>query len=127
MKVFLIFSHSLTKSQIEELKSNGISEFLPLPKDLQKIWSNIGEDEPLAQVLKPIFNWLESLSNKGDYAVVSGNFGATFLMVQFCLKNNIIPLYSYTKRISTEVTKGSKVIKTSRFEHIKFKRYEVIR
>ena len=44
-KMFLLFSHSLTPSQIEDAKSNlGIEKFVYLPEDLQLLWSDIPSD-----------------------------------------------------------------------------------
>jgi hypothetical protein len=56
---------------------------------------------------------------------VQGDFGATFYVVDFCLKNNLIPVYSTSRRISVEKNgNNNKIVKTNIFEHVTFRRYK---
>ena len=61
MKMFLLFSHSLTDEQkkdaIENLK---VTKFISLPEQLQKLWSNI---PPEIDSLGEYLNDIKSLEN----------------------------------------------------------------
>ncbi len=123
--IFLIFSHKLTDSQIEELKGVGISNFEYLPRNLQAIWSGVPPDkESLNDYLKPIFEWLKNNAKKGEWVLVQGDFGAVCLVVDFCFKNSLVPVYATTKRNTIEKMENGKLIKVSQFEHIRFRKYE---
>ncbi len=79
----------------------------------------------IKDVLEPIIKWLDEKADAGDYVLVQGDFGAVFLMVDFCLNNGLIPIYSVTKREASEdVMDDGSVVKVSRFNHILFRRYE---
>lgn len=126
-KLFLIFSHKLTVEQVRDAKESlGIDEFVSLPDNLQAIWSQVSpySELPLTELNK-IVDWLKFESNKGDYILVQGDFGATFYVVDFCLKNNLIPVYSTSRRISVEKNgNNNKIVKTNIFEHVTFRRYK---
>ncbi len=125
-KLILLFSHNLTRIQIDDAKNQlGITKFLDLPSGLQKLWSNVPpEIETVDGYLNPIREWLETNANSGDYLLVQGDFGATCHFVQWAFANNIIPVYSTTKRIHTEQEheNGDIEIKKS-FRHQMFRRY----
>ena len=125
--IFLIFSHRLTDSQIEELKKVGISKFVYLPGDLQILWSGVPPDvENLNSYLKPIFEWIENKAKSDDWVLVQGDFGAVCLVVDFCFKHSLVPVYATTKRNTIEKIENGKLIKVSQFEHIRFRKYERI-
>ena len=125
--IFLIFSHKLTDSQIEELKGVGISNFECLPRNLQAIWSGVPPDkESLKGYLKPIFEWIKSKAKPNDWVLVQGDFGAVCLVVDFCFKNSLVPVYATTKRNTIEKMENGKLIKVSQFEHVRFRKYERI-
>ncbi len=125
--IFLIFSHRLTDSQIEELKKVGISKFVYLPGDLQILWSGVPPDvENLNSYLKPIFEWIENKAKSDDWVLVQGDFGAVCLVVDFCFKHSLVPIYATTKRNTIEKIENGKLIKVSQFEHIRFRKYERI-
>ena len=125
--IFLIFSHKLTDSQIEELKKNNISQFVYLPRDLQILWSGVPPDkESLEGYLKPIFEWIKNKAKPDDWVLVQGDFGAVCLVVDFCFKNSLVPVYATTKRNTVEQTEGSRLVKVSQFEHVRFRKYERI-
>jgi hypothetical protein len=125
--MFLLFSHKLTQRQIEEAKLRfKIDEFISLPDKLQDIWSNVppeGElnDDYLSEIKSFILN---SVSEK-SYAIIEGDYGSTFEMVCWCFKNNIIPLYSTSKRIFNEFIKGDGTVENKHlFKHINFRLYK---
>ena len=92
--MILIFSHELTTTQIDDArKSLGVRDFI---KTNAKI---------------------------GDVALVQGDFGATYSIVNFCKKNGIKAIYATTKRTIKESMVGDKVVKNSIFEHVKFREF----
>ena len=124
-KMFLIFSHKLTSTQIEDAKQNlHIDEFIPLPKELQQIWSNIPpEIESLKKQLKPIRKFLKKNVTKDDYVLIQGDFGAVYEIVNLAKKLNAVAIYATTKREFSEKVVDGKVVKTSIFSHILFREY----
>ena len=122
--IFLLFSHKLTKPQIDELKRIGVNRYVYLDNDLQQIWSFVPTQEVnLKEYLKPIFEFLVNNAKKGDYVLVQGDFGATYLTVDFCFEHNLIPIYAVSKRVAYEKIEDGEVIKVSRFKHEGFRKY----
>jgi negative regulator of genetic competence, sporulation and motility len=125
MKLFLVFSHSLTISQKEDaMKFLNIEEFISLPNEIQKKFSNIPpEEESISKYVNPVKEFLKENAKKGDYVLVQGDFGAVVEIVNFSKSIELIPIYSTTKRDSIEKVVQDKVIKQSIFKHILFRRY----
>ncbi|QSZ27546.1 hypothetical protein ACETAC_01070 [Aceticella autotrophica] len=126
-KMFLIFSHQLTDSQKQDACLNlNISEFIYLPDNLQRKWSDISPyEETLALFLQDLLEWLKLNAKKDDYVLVQGDFGAVFLVVDFCFKNELVPVYSTTKRqIVNEHIIGRDVQVSRMFSHVRFRKYE---
>lgn len=125
-KMLLIFSHNLTKDQEQDAKINfGIEEFIYLPPDLQNLWSAIPPElDDLNDYLNPIKTYIKDNSKDSEIALIQGDFGATYLLVNLCKDLNIIPVYATTKRITQEKEENGKIIKTSIFKHIKFRKYQ---
>ena len=124
-KMFLLFSHNLTKAQKDDAKSSlHVGEFIELPKKLQTLWSNIpAELETLDNYLEPLKVYLKNSATKNDVILIQGDFGGVYEMVEFCKKNGFLTVYATTKREVKEVIQDNKVIKTSTFEHVIFRRY----
>ncbi len=123
--IFLLFSHKLRDSQIEELKSNGIASIVYLPSGLQILWSSVPPDlKELRDYLKPIIEWLKAKAKKGDWVLVQGDFGAVFTVVDFCFHNGLVPVYATTNRLAIEKFSGNGSLKLSHFEHVIFRKYE---
>ena len=124
-KMFLIFSHKLTPKQTEDAQKNlNIDEFIPLPKELQQIWSNIPpEIKNLKKQLKPIKKFLKKNVTKKDYVLIQGDFGAVYEIVNLTKKLNAVAIYATTKREFSEKVIDGKVVKTSIFSHILFREY----
>ena len=57
------------------------------------------------------------------WELVQGEWGATYEMVNFCKKQNLIPIYSSTKREVEEIKNGEAITKISRFVHRGFIKY----
>lgn len=126
-KMFLIFSHKLTDSQKQDACLNlNISEFIYLPDNLQRKWLDISPyEETLSLFLQDLLVWLKINAKKDDYVLVQGDFGAVFLVVDFCFKNELVPVYSTTKRqIVNEETEGENVNISRVFSHVRFRKYE---
>ncbi len=124
-KLFLLFSHTLTPSQKEDArKSLGVEQFVSLPDNLQKLWSNIPPDLPnLKEYLIPIKNFLKENAKEGDIVLIQGDFGGCFEMVNFVKSLNLKAVHSTTKRDVIEKTVNGKVEKFSVFEHVIFREY----
>ncbi len=123
--IFLLFSHKLTEEQVEELKGYRITRFVYLPEKLQNLWSNVPpEDIVLSEYLKPILEWLGKNAHKDDWVLVQGDFGAVFLVVDFCFYKGFMPVYAATKRNVVEKNENGKSIKVSEFKHERFRKYE---
>ncbi|MDX1904535.1 MAG: CRISPR-associated protein Csx20 [Thermonemataceae bacterium] len=128
MNLYLLFSHSLTPEQIQDAQENWqIKNFIALPEELQSTWSNVPPLlSSLKTYLKDIFLWLEQ-AQKADKVLIQGDFGATYLMIQFARQRKLVPIYSTTTRkvIETVLPDGS--IHTERlFVHQQFRIYEKI-
>ena len=123
MKMYLLFSHKLTDAQIEDAKKLGVDEFVYLPEDLQRKFSNIPPElESVKKYAKDFEKFLEN-AKSGDYVLIQGDFGLTCHLVNFAKSKGLIPVYATTKRISKDIKKDGKIIKMSEFKHIKFRRY----
>ncbi len=125
-RMILLFSHKLTDTQKQDAKkSYRVDEFLSMPEDIQKLWSNIPADSrDITEYLLPIEEFVEDLSSRGDVVLIQGDFGATHAMVNFCKSLGLVPLYATTKRDVVEKSIDGKVVKTSVFEHILFREYK---
>jgi hypothetical protein len=129
MKILLIFSHKLTTDQKMDLQNNWkINKFLYLPAKLQNLWSDVPpEKKELRNYLLPVFAWMEECGEKGDLALIQGDYGAVFLTVQQALKLCLTPLYATTKRVLIEEKQPDGTIKSVRiFKHVCFRKYEKI-
>lgn len=122
--MFLLFSHTLNETQkIDAKNSLGITEFVALPSNLQEKFSNVPpEISSLDEVAKPFYEFLQKSAKKGDYVLIQGDFGLTFLLVNFCLKNGLIPNYATTKR---DVLMDENGVKKTVFHHERFRKYNV--
>ena len=124
MTLHLFFSHSLTADQIEDAKNSlGVSDFVQLEDDLQNLWSNVPPQiENLNDFLEPFKKYLKTASNKGDYVLISGDFGATCQMAQWAKQNDLVPVYATTQRnVIENVGEDGQIVKKSVFRHMRFR------
>lgn len=126
MRLFLIFSHTLTPEQIEDAQNNwGVEHFIALPEALQGLWSNVPPDlASLKTYLQPLLEWLEKNISVRDLALIQGDYGASFLLVQWCWQKNIKVIYSTTERVVQEVIEENEVKIKRTFRHCRFREYE---
>lgn len=125
-KMYLIFSHSLTKPQIREGKERfNVEEFVYLPSELQKLWSNVDpytEDEEVYLKMK---DYIINNVTKEDYLLIEGEYGLTFKLVSFAIKKGYKVLYSKTERVyeKKEREDGS-IYNIHKFNHVRFSFYK---
>ncbi len=124
-KMILLFSHKLTPEQIDDAKSSfGVEEFLTIDDELQNIWSNVPADlEDIEEYLQPIRDFLIENMNRDDVALVQGDFGATCAIASFVNFLQGVAVYATTKRNVIEEERDGKIIKTSIFEHVRFRKF----
>lgn len=124
-KMFLFFSHKLTEEQIISAKKDlNCSEFIYLPEDLQKLWSNISAYEPNYKHLEKFKEFILKNYSDSDYVLIQGEWGYTFQLVKFCKEIGVIPVFSTTERNVTEtINNDGSISKKSIFRHILYKKY----
>lgn len=128
-KMHLFFSHKLTSNQETDARNNlGITSFVELPKDLKKKWLNIPpEPSSIKEFLVAFFDYIDEKVSPHDYVLIQGEYGAVFSLVNYCLDKSLKPVYSTTERKVIVEKKEGTITKTSQFEHVKFRKYEVIK
>lgn len=124
-KTFCLLNHILTQNQISELQKRFSSEEIVYPdENLSGQWSQIPPEQDNGEIIGKVAEWLKnSGAESGDLFIVQGEFGSTFALADFALKNNLVPLYATTKRVAKETREGEKVKREYIFEHVCFKKY----
>ena len=124
--MFLFFNHHPTREQIMDAeKTFDIRHIVQLPEVLQALWSQIPPDPPeIEPFLSPFKDWLRQSAQEGDYVLIQGDFGATYLMVRFALELGLVPVYATSTRQATEeqLSDGS-VRLVHHFIHRRFRKY----
>jgi len=125
MKAFCLLNHPLTEKQENELLNKYNCDKIIYPsKELAATWSQIpAVPENDRSIIKAVTTWLDSAEEK-DVLVIQGEFGSTFIMVDYALKNKLIPLHAVTKRVESEQRDGEIVHRQYVFEHVCFRPYE---
>ena len=102
--LLLMFNHQLTAVQkADAITTLEVADFITLPEDLQRLWSDVPPAlEVLHDYLQPFEQWLMSSAKRGDYVLIQGDFGACYLMVNFALGGDLLPIYSTTRREALE-------------------------
>ncbi len=124
--LFLIFNHQLTKIQEDDARSSlDVRLIINLPPDLEILWRQIPPDLPeIDDYLAPIKKWLTDRASESDYVLIQGDFGATFIMVNFALEKRLIPVYSTSRREAMEEQQPDGSVKLiHHFEHRMFRKY----
>jgi len=126
--LFLLFNHRITKQQeTAACLSLNVDRIINLPPDLKELWRQVPPRlNEIRDYLAPIRSWLKSKAMSGDYVLIQGDFGASYLMVMFAFDNDFIPIYSttYRKAIEEDRDDGSIEI-THNFQHHIFRRYGI--
>jgi hypothetical protein len=126
--ILFLFNHTPTEIQLEDSRrSLGAKTVRLLPAELQNIWSQIAPQlEGISDWLEPIRRWVVENSQQGDYILIQGDFGATYLMVLFAMQRGLIPIYSTTDReVVEELGPEGSVNLVHRFKHVRFRRYGI--
>jgi len=124
--LLLLFNHTPTAAQDEDARrSLGVEEIIHLPEFLRSVWNSVPPDaEKIYGYLEPIRSWVLEASRSGDYLLIQGDFGASYLMVKFAFEQGLIPVYSTTERDAVEeITEDGAVRLSHRFRHVRFRRY----
>lgn len=127
-RLIVLFNHTLTESQREDARrSLGAGEILEPPAAVRSLWAEVPPElESLEDYLSPVRSWLVDCARPGDFLLVQGDFGATWLMVRFALEIGLVPVYSTTRRAAAEEPQPDGSVRlTHRFQHVRFRRYGV--
>ncbi len=126
--LFLIFNHTVTPDQEQAARLQlGVGQIVPLPPELQELWSQVPPEVPeIGPLLEPLRQWLARESTAGDFVLVQGDFGATYLMVEFARARGLIPVYATTRRRAVEEHLSDGTVRmVHHFQHQIFRRYGV--
>lgn len=123
-RTYCLLNHSLTKNQLAELNERFGAEEIIYPSDeLSKKWSQVPATPDLdMDLIRNVTDWLSS-ANQNDVLIVQGEFGSTFMIVDYALKNGIVPVHAVTKRVAQETRDGEVVKRQYIFEHVCFRKY----
>ena len=123
--MFVLMSHPMTEEQrTDAQKRYGVERFVFLDREP---WSQIHpEDETVLPHLAKLRERLKKEAKPGDILFVQGDFGATYVMVQFAHTLKMIPVYATTRREAEERVEGDRIITTRVFRHVRFREYERI-
>jgi len=123
--MLLLLSHALTDKQRRDAQQEfGISQFISMPEELSQKWATIPPElDNLSDYLMPFKEWIHQYAGPGDYALIQGDYGATFELVEYCRMRGITAVYATTTRKAVEQVNGDKVTITRQFEHVRFRRY----
>ncbi len=126
-RAFLLFSHTLTPAQEEELTREWqVSVVRPMPEPLKRAWGNIPPDVPSVRAwVQPVLAWVEAEAAPGDVIFIQGDYGAAFLAASWALAKGLVPVYATTERILEETPQpDGSVLQRRVFRHVRFRRYE---
>jgi hypothetical protein len=124
--LILLFNHQLTCDQERDARDNlGVSKVVEPPEALRELWGNVPPElADLTAYLDPVKQWLAKHSSSGDYVLIQGDFGATYLMVNFAFQRELIPVYSTTQRQAEEQPQPDGSVRLShRFFHKRYRFY----
>ncbi|MFO7761029.1 MAG: CRISPR-associated protein Csx20 [Desulfobia sp.] len=122
--LLVIFNHTITPSQKTDARQTlKAEEIIQPPEELCRLWAQVPpEADSLGDYLEPLKYWLDSQAGNGDYVLIQGEFGATYLMVRFALARGLVPLYSTTRREAEEEVLGDGTVQVRhRFFHVRFR------
>lgn len=127
LKLFLLFNHRITTAQeTDARRSLQVGSIVNPPEEIGDLWRQVPPDlAALDDYLAPVKAWLAERAASGDYLLVQGDFGATYLMVDYAFSLGMIPVYSTTVRTVVKTHKEDGVVElTHAFKHNRFRRYK---
>lgn len=124
IKLYTIFSHILSAEQRTDAREQfAVSEVVEFSDKLLKLWSNIpANKEKIKPLLEPLWEHLKDIK-KDDYVLVQGDFGATYIVVEWVKSQGATAIYATTQRDTVEKIEKGKSIKTSIFSHVRYRIY----
>ena len=125
--LLILFNHTLTKDQEFDAKNTlKIHNIIYPSQEIKSLWANIPEGrESLNCYLEDVKEWILNKAKKGDYILIQGDFGATYIMVEYAFNLGLIPIYSTTKRVANaETLEGGEIIISKVFKHVIYRKYE---
>jgi len=126
MKVFVIMSHPLSVEQEGELHTRfAPEEILFLPESLKSTWTSIPSLGPWnPEWIEDILTWLKGEMVPGDIAIVQGEYGATFFLVNWLKERGIDSYYATTERQAIETIREDGSVEMKKiFRHVNFRQY----
>lgn len=126
MKKFIVLmSHDMSDIQKNDAYENlKVAEIIEAPAEIKAIWGNV---DPISDLdiskLDKVISWIKNISEKGDYILVQGEFGATFYIVDYCFKSDLIPVYATSIRRVEETREGERVLTNRVFVHEGYRQY----
>jgi hypothetical protein len=124
--MILLFNHTLTQDQKDDARrSFGVEGFVTMPDDVRKIWGQIPPHlNGLHEYLEPVKRWLADIAKAGDYVLIQGDFGATYLLVNYAKELQLKAIYATTTREAVEQTQLDGSVKMQHvFKHRLFRKY----
>ena len=123
-KCLILLNHSPTEEQLTDIKQRFKAEPIATPSEIKALWAQIPPEGESVD-LSPVTDWIAREAKSGDVVWVQGEFGATFYIADYCMKNQLIPVYATTKRIAKEQKEADGTIKrTHLFRHVGFRVYK---
>ncbi len=122
---YCLLNHKLTDKQVAELEEKYKASCIFYPETaLSAAWSQVPVTPVLdRKLIQDVVSWLSN-AEAGDVIVVQGEFGSTFMIVDYALKRGLIPLHAVSCRVAQEQREGEIVHRQYVFEHVCFRRYE---
>ena len=98
-RLIIIFSHKLTDIQEEDAyKSLMVQDFIYLPENLQRQWSNIDpEKHNVDEEVNAVLEWVDKTTSKDDIILLQGEPGATFKLVNQLKNRGFFIVFRQTK------------------------------
>lgn len=123
-RCFWLLNHPMLEIQKEDLKKNyAIEEFVMPPQTIANLWGNVPTSETVPNsYFEEIETWFADISTD-DVVVVQGEPTVAFKIISELLKRGITVLAGITERRSVDKQLDGKVVKTSVFEHVCFRKY----
>ncbi len=124
-KCYWLLNHQILDIQKEDLRKNfGVGEFVMPTAEIAALWGSVPTTQTIPDsYFEELEAWFGDASSS-DVAVIQGEPTASFKVVSYLLKKGITVLAGITERKSVDREQDGKVIKTSVFEHVCFRRYE---
>jgi hypothetical protein len=124
MKAFIMTNHGITMAQQNEFDEMGVTHIVTLSDDLKKVWSQIAPDADRKAVAQTMIDGFLNTAQEGDIVLVQGEFGTTFVVVDYCLQKGLVPMFATSVRRTIEKTLDDGTVeKTAIFDHAGFVPY----